>query len=437
MFGSFLGALGVLMLFPLQGGAVLRGGWSMAITILPGIVMIFVVGMLDDMVELRPWQKLVGQFVASGLAIWGGVRLDGVFAHHLDPWLSIPATFVWLVGCTNAFNLIDGVDGLAAGTGAFATLTILIGALVTDNFGLALLAVPLLGSILGFLRYNFDPATIFLGDSGSLVIGFVLGCFGLLWSQKSATVLGITAPIMALALPLVDTTVSIGRRFIKHEPIFGGDRDHIHHRLLKSGLTPRRAVLLLYCVSAVGAVFSLLGTVVKSGQLQGLVVFAFCVTAWFGINRLGYHEFGVAGKMLLNGTFQKRIRGELELRRFSERLGTAEALEDYWCAVRDEARSLGFRSVELEFGTALFRERFDNVKGKGPGWTIETVVNGGGLIRLERPYSATPLLAPAEALAMTLNRGVSITSNRRPRESAPARREESELAQEAAGGSPV
>ena len=210
IFASFVGALGILMLFPLQGGIVLRSGWSMAQTVLPGIILIFAVGLLDDIVELRPWQKLTGQLAAAGLAIWGGVRLTGVFSHELDPWLSIPATVLWLVACTNAFNLIDGVDGLAAGTGAFATLTILTGALMSDNFELALLAVPLLGSVLGFLRYNFDPATIFQG-LGSLAIGFMLGCLGRCGRNRHDS--RDDGADHGLALPLIDTSVAIGRRF--------------------------------------------------------------------------------------------------------------------------------------------------------------------------------------------------------------------------------
>ena len=175
-------------------------------------------------------------------------------------------------------------------------------------------------------------------------------------------------------------------------------------------MTPRRAVLLLYCACAVAAAFSLLGTVAKSGQLQGLVILTFCATAWVGINRLGYHEFGIAGKMLLNGAFQKRVRGELQLRRFREKLDASDEIEGFWIAVRDEAKSLGFRFVELRLGTQRFTERFEHSEASGPGWVLETPVNGGGQLRLERAYSATPLTAPIEALAQTLNRGVVVQS---------------------------
>ena len=166
----------------------------------------------------------------------------------ISPWLSLPLTLLWLVGCANAFNLIDGIDGLATGAGLFATVTILIGALLSNNVPLALATVPLAGALLGFLRYNFNPASIFLGDSGSLTIGFLLGCYGVLWSQKGATMLGMTAPLMALAVPLLDTGLAVARRFLRHQPIMSGDAAHIHHRLLARGLTPKDCADPLRCL---------------------------------------------------------------------------------------------------------------------------------------------------------------------------------------------
>ncbi len=165
---------------------------------------------------------------------------------HTHAWWSIPATILWLLACTNAFNLVDGMDGLAAGVGLFSTLTIFVAALLQQNMALAMATVALAGCLLGFLRYNFNPATTFLGDSGSLLIGFVLVCYGIIWVQKSSTFLGMTAPIMALSLPLFDVTLAIARRFLRTQSIFSADRGHIHHRLLDRGISPRKAVLLLY-----------------------------------------------------------------------------------------------------------------------------------------------------------------------------------------------
>ena len=165
--------------------------------------------------------------MAACIAYAVGVQVSGIAGYLAPGWLSLPLTVLWLVACTNAFNLIDGVDGLASGVGLLAAFTTLAAALLQNNAALALATAPLVGALLAFLRYNFNPASIFLGDSGSLTIGFVLGCFGAIWSQKSATLLGMTAPLMALSIPLLDTALAVVRRFLRHQPIFkGGSQSH-------------------------------------------------------------------------------------------------------------------------------------------------------------------------------------------------------------------
>ena len=166
---------------------------------------------------------------------------------------------VWLVGCTNAFNLIDGMDGLAAGVGLVATVTMLLAALTQNNLPLVLATIPLAGCLLGFLRYNFSGASVYLGDCGSLSLGFLLGCFGALWSDKSVTLVALTVPLLAVSIPLLDVVLSIVRRFLRNRPIFQADRGHIHHRLLDRGLSPRSAVLTMYGLCGLVAVVSLSG----------------------------------------------------------------------------------------------------------------------------------------------------------------------------------
>ncbi|RPI12821.1 MAG: undecaprenyl/decaprenyl-phosphate alpha-N-acetylglucosaminyl 1-phosphate transferase, partial [Acidobacteriales bacterium] len=202
-------AFGVLMVAPLHSGDLMEQSLPLALKALPAVILIFLTGLLDDLRGLTPWQKLAGQFAAAVAACLGGVTIHAVGGHPLPLWLGIPVTLFWLVGCANAFNLIDGVDGVAAGIGLFATITTLVAALLDNNLMLALATAPLVGSLLGFLRYNFNPASIFLGDSGSLLVGFVLGCYGVVWSQKCATILGMTAPMMALAIPILDVGLSI------------------------------------------------------------------------------------------------------------------------------------------------------------------------------------------------------------------------------------
>src|SRR5262249_34576138 len=148
------------------------------------------------------------------------------------------------------------------------------------NVPLALATAPLVGALFAFLHYNFNPASIFLGDCGSLTIGFLLGCFGAIWSQKATTLMGMTAPLMALAVPLLDTVLAVGRRVLRHQPLFGGDRNHIHHRLLDRGFSPRDVAFALFGVGALSAAFALFQTMTHS-RYGGIVVVGFGLAAWF------------------------------------------------------------------------------------------------------------------------------------------------------------
>jgi UDP-GlcNAc:undecaprenyl-phosphate GlcNAc-1-phosphate transferase len=213
----------ILLALPLRAGLTVSTALPLTWRLLPAALLIFLTGLFDDLIGLRPWQKVLAQCVAASGAFWAGIRLVNPGGLHVDPWWSFPLTVLWLLLCTNALNFIDGVDGLASGLGLFAASTTLVAALLQHNIPLALAAAPLVGALLGFLRYNFHPASIFLGDSGSLFIGFLLGCFGIVSGQKSATILGMTAPLMALSIPLLDTALAIGRRFIRKQPLSTGD----------------------------------------------------------------------------------------------------------------------------------------------------------------------------------------------------------------------
>ena len=173
---SYLCSFGLLLLAHLSAVTLVKDAVPFALRFLPAVLLIFATGLLDDLIGLKPWQKLAGQMAAAGAAYWAGVHVQGFGGHVVADWLSLPLTLAWLVLCTNAMNLIDGVDGLAAGVGLFAAATTLLAALLQQNFALAIATMPLVGCLLGFLRYNFNPATIFLGDSGSLLVGFLLGC---------------------------------------------------------------------------------------------------------------------------------------------------------------------------------------------------------------------------------------------------------------------
>ncbi|HYZ84953.1 MAG TPA: MraY family glycosyltransferase, partial [Bryobacteraceae bacterium] len=279
---------------------------SLLYRLAPAAAVMFATGLLDDLIALRAHQKLIGQIAAATLAYTAGIRIMLVAGVNTGDWWSAPVTILWLVGCANAFNLIDGVDGLAAGVGMVATLTTFVAAWLHGNIPLALTTLPLAAALLGFLRFNFAPATIFLGDSGSLLVGFLLGAYGVIWSQKSATLLGLTAPGMALALPLVDVGVSVIRRFLRRRPIFSADRGHIHHRLLDAGLTPRMTTLTLYASCVAAACLSLLQTL-SDGRIAGLIVVLFAACSFLGIRVLRYDEFGAAFQFLRRDAFRHAV----------------------------------------------------------------------------------------------------------------------------------
>ena len=347
--------------------------------LLPAVLMIFAVGLWDDLIGLLPWQKLVGQVAAAGLACAAGVGIDSLGGRPIPGWCAVPLTIVWLVGCTNAVNLIDGIDGLAAGVGLFATLTTLIAGLLQGHFGLALATAPLAGALCGFLRYNFNPASIFLGDCGSLPLGFLLGAYGVVWSNKSATLLGMTAPLMALSIPLADTALAIVRRLLRGAPLFGADRNHIHHRLLERGLTPRRAALLLYGVCGLGATLSLLVSLAR-GQHAGLVIVLFCAVAWGGIQQLGYVELDVAGRLFHPRTFHRVMDAQIRLRALEQALSGAVTVDDCWRAVRRASADLGFQNLQMRLDHTFFEESFG--KGAAKGWTVHIPISENEYIQL-------------------------------------------------------
>jgi UDP-GlcNAc:undecaprenyl-phosphate GlcNAc-1-phosphate transferase len=388
-----MGAFGILLLIHLNASDVVRPGLHTAWRLSPAVALIFLVGLADDLWGLKPWHKILGQLAAAGLAVHAGVLIGGIRGHEMPGWLGMGVTVVWLIGCTNAVNLIDGVDGLATGVGLFATLTTLAAALMGRNVELALATAPLAGALLGFLRYNFNPASIFLGDCGSLPLGFLLGCFAVQWGQKSTTLLGMTAPLMALAIPLLDTALAIVRRFLRREPIFGADSGHIHHRLLARGMTPRGVALLLYGVCGLGAMLSLLSSILQN--YTGLILVLFCAGTWIGIQNLGYTEFGTARRMLQSGAFRGMLGRELQLGGFRERLRQAESVEACWAALLDTYAMFGFCEVEARLGGVSNQHR--GPEADGSAWEVLIPLEDGDYVRLVRhPGASTNTVGAAE-----------------------------------------
>lgn len=375
--------------------------------IAPAAFLVFMAGVSDDLVGLNPWAKLAVQCTAGVVAFGNGVAVHAVAGFEFPAWLSFVATIAWLLLCTNAVNLIDGIDGLAAGVGLFAASTTLVSALLSGNTSLALATAPLAAAILGFLRYNFNPATIFLGDSGSLLIGFLLGSYGILWSQKSATILGMTAPMMALAIPLLDTALTVARRFLRRKPIFGADRGHIHHRLLDRGLTVRRAALLLYAACAVGAVCSLLVFSVDSAAKvePGWVIVLFCGIAWIGIQKLDYIEFAAAWKLLRAGAFRRQIAAQLQMETLRRGLAKCESVEQAWPILVEAAQELGFHRVRMRVAGRVFdfRAPFEPASG----WHMSVPIGGGDVVELARRFESESHSTALSSFADELRRSLS------------------------------
>jgi UDP-GlcNAc:undecaprenyl-phosphate GlcNAc-1-phosphate transferase len=348
---SYLMAFGLLLLSPLKGAESVNV--SLGIALMPAAFLVFLAGLFDDLMGLRAWQKLAAQICAAGLAYAAGVNVGGVAGFAAPGWWTLPITVAWLVACSNAFNLIDGMDGLSAGVGLFASLTTLAAALMQGSAPLALATAPLVGALVAFLRYNFTPASIFLGDCGSLTIGFLLGCFAAVWSQKSATLLGMTAPLMALSVPLLDTGMSVLRRFLRRQPILSPDRNHLHHRLLDRGFSPRQVALLLYGVCGVAAAFALLMTW-PHNRFDGLLLVVFCVSAWMGVRLVGYIEVDTARHLMLTGTFRHLINDRLLVDSFERKAAAAMSADDYWMIIREMVSELGLPHVRMSMEGRIF-----------------------------------------------------------------------------------
>ena len=266
--------------------------------LLLGAVIIAVMGALDDILSLNPWIKLAGQILASLVAIRCGIVFDAISnPGFLDAeatisigWLSIPLTVLWIVLCTNAVNLIDGLDGLAVGVSAISSASMMVVSLLVPFLGdssVPLLLACLTGACVGFMPYNMNPAKIFMGDVGSQFLGFVLSCVSIMGMFKFHAIITFLVPLLALAVPLFDTIFAIIRRILRGQSPFQADRGHIHHRLLALGMNQKQVVAILYGVSAVLGFFAVLiagpGTAVRIVCVAA--AFLVSITVWLFVFR--------------------------------------------------------------------------------------------------------------------------------------------------------
>ena len=296
---------------PRMGGLAIYLGWVLTTLLfcemnmqmaglLLGSVIIVVMGAIDDIVSLSPWVKLGGQIAAALVAIRFGVVFDTI--SNFNPlsdnnfiqvgWLSVPLTVFWIIACTNAVNLIDGLDGLAVGVSTISSVTMLVVALFVSEPGVTVILAALTGACIGFMPYNLNPAKIFMGDVGSQLLGFVLSCVSIMGLFKFHAIITFLVPFMALALPLADTTFAFFRRILHGQSPFHADKGHFHHRLLAMGMNQKQVVALLYAVSAVlGLIAVLLAGQSELVRILCLAAaFIIAVSVWFFIFRQHRHS---------------------------------------------------------------------------------------------------------------------------------------------------
>ncbi|TJX13392.1 undecaprenyl/decaprenyl-phosphate alpha-N-acetylglucosaminyl 1-phosphate transferase [Tissierella creatinini] len=266
------------------------------ISVLVGGTIILISGMIDDRKGMSPKLKLLFQIVAGLVLIAGDVKVDfftNPFTINNDliylNWLSIPITLFWVVGITNTLNLIDGLDGLAAGVAMISALSLTF---VAEKFGyttVILISAIVAGSTLGFLPFNFNPAKIFMGDTGALFLGFMLAAVSIEGVMKSVATIAFIVPIIILGVPIFDTTFAIFRRLLSGRSIMSADKGHLHHRLLARGFSQKKTVLILYAISAAFGIFAVLVAKANSKQAVYLSVIMFVVTVIFAM------KFGLFG----------------------------------------------------------------------------------------------------------------------------------------------
>lgn len=299
--------------------------------------LIFAVGLWDDIRSLSPLWKFATQIVAGMMLYFAGLRIIHARSffggHEFGAFTAFAATVLWVVWITNAFNLIDGVDGLAAGSALLSTFVLFLNAVIARDVLTQFITAALAGAILGFLRFNFNPATIFLGDCGSLFIGFSLSALALAQTQKSPTLVAVSLPVVALGLPIMDTALAVARRFISGKPLFVADREHIHHKLLEKGFTQRQVVLVLYAVSAA---FGLVALFLRypGGRVIGAVMIMVGAVVVLGVQRLGYIEFFELRRVAQRTLEQRQvIINNLAVRRAQHEIGEATSFDEVCSAL--------------------------------------------------------------------------------------------------------
>jgi UDP-GlcNAc:undecaprenyl-phosphate GlcNAc-1-phosphate transferase len=330
---------------------------QLTVKILGPATIIFLLGLIDDFRGISAYTKFSVQALAAVLLYCNGIgisQLTILAGHpHLGWLVGLPLTILWVLWITNAFNLIDGLDGLAAGSALLSTLVSCVVAIVGHNEVVLVLTLALAGAIGGFLRYNFNPASIFLGDCGSLLIGFLISAIAIAGSHKSPTMVAVAIPLVSLGLPILDVAFAVLRRFLSYKRLFAPDREHIHHKLLGRGISHRQTVLLLYGVSACFCLFSLL-LLNPGGAALAAVLLVVGIGVLIGVQQLKYHEFLELGRAASRTLNQRHaIANGISVRRTADRLETCTNLQQLCQILRECLEPIGFDGFGLYLSTGL------------------------------------------------------------------------------------
>lgn len=386
IFGSILIALAILPFIHNLLTESLRTDRSQFLTILIPAGLVFLFGVYDDFRGSGARFKFIGQALAGILFYYLGGRIDNlsvplVGTVVLPQVLGCVLTVLWIIAITNAFNLIDGIDGLATGASLFASLVLLGVSLMLGHPMVTVFAVVLCGGLIGFLPYNFNPASIFLGDSGSLFIGFILAALSVLGTQKASTAVAVAIPIIAFGLPVLDTGFALVRRFIGKRPVFHGDREHIHHKLLERGWSQRRVALVLYGICAMFGLLAMLFVSEGSSKTTGLILFVMAAAIVLFVGSLRYHEVDEIKAGMRRNFNERRLRiaNHVGVRRASRGMSKAATLEEVFNATEELLLMGEFAYATVQLGQAgattrnqaIFDREKDSLSLKG------TTIRGG------------------------------------------------------------
>ena len=332
---------------------------ALLLSLLGGGGIIVSAGIIDDLKGVRSLVKLAAQLAAGMVVWWAGVRIEAVNVPFFSPvefdlWLSLPITLFWIVLVTNAVNLIDGMDGLAGGVTVLAGGTLMIMSGIEGNILAALLLCCLVGATLGFLVYNVNPASIFMGDTGSLTLGFLLALVSIHSSQKSYALFSIIAAFLVLGIPIFDLSMAVVRRYLMGQPIFAADQHHIHHILLRKGLTQSQSVILLFGAAVVLEVLAFV-LIYADDRLSALAIVAVVPLVALAVRFLGYDQIianARRARVLENTEEQASTRADA-VATFRQSLAGSRRLADIEAALAQVAHDLDLERLEMDLAFAL------------------------------------------------------------------------------------